>query len=181
MILEIDMISSLYNVFFSANETATASLPVASAVSVAAADESIFYDTAERTTRSEEPGIRVYGSNNVNPVIYASAVNQTYLNVEDDEAYYAAHPPATSASMTLTFFNIARSKETSSLLNKSAICMTNERQPKEAQHFNTVDIVTQTSRQGSYARKTSLFSTNDVQEVNPQDYQMVVYPSAAPR
>ena len=54
--------------------------------------------------------------------------------------------------------------------------------PTKKQDLNTVDIVANSTRYGAYARKISLFSTNDAQEeVNPQNYQMVVHGSAAPR
>ena len=132
MILEINMFSSLYNLYSAIVTPTTESLPQALVVSAATVDDNIFYGTEERTTRFEEPGIRVYGSHDDNPIVYASALNQTSLNVEDDEAYYAAHPPASSSAMTLTFFNFDRAECTEPLLNKSAICMTNQRPPQKS-------------------------------------------------
>jgi hypothetical protein len=53
---------------------------------------------------NENIGIRVTPCNTNAPPIPRSVLSSCVLNVEDDEAYYEAHPPA-SGLLTLIFFN----------------------------------------------------------------------------
>jgi len=139
----------------------------------------------ERNRNEEAIGMRVYGSDS--PDLDVDLVSaQTIvppIDVEDDEAYYAKFPAASSCMMTLTYFDSFWSQNSAEALGKCQVKITHERQARSALNDdskNSVDFVTATKSHAQlyqYPRKTSLFFTEPEKEWNPEDYQLIVHPS----
>lgn len=95
------------------------------------------------------------------------------INVEDDEIYYAAHPPA-KGLITLSWFN-------KQYVDEYRTCVvTNARQKGEFDHFHSVvsGVPVLIKPHGSFMpRKTALFFTEQSSSaVDPSDYQLIVHP-----